>query len=79
MTPVSSVSFVSPLSYRNSYPHVVNTINKNTSMLFKETNEMYMNIPSPMFETIISVPTIKTGIKKWDWTKQQGKQKLFKW
>jgi hypothetical protein len=33
-------------------------------MLIKETSEMYMNIPSPMYETIISELTINTGIKK---------------
>jgi len=37
---------------------MVNTIDKNTSMLIKETSEMYVNIPSPMYETTIFVPTI---------------------
>jgi hypothetical protein len=46
-------------------------------MLFKETNEMYMNIPSPMFETIISVPTIKTGTKKMGLNKATGKTKVI--
>jgi len=33
-------------------------------MLIKETSQMYMNIPSPIYETIISVLTINTGIEK---------------
>ena len=46
-------------------------------MVIKETSEMYVNIPSPMYETIISAQTIKTGIGKMGMLRATAKTKVI--
>jgi hypothetical protein len=46
-------------------------------MIIKETSEMYVNIPSPMYETIRSEQKINTGIEKVGMIKAIGKTKAI--
>jgi hypothetical protein len=46
-------------------------------MLIKETSEMYVNIPSPMYETIISEQKVNIGIEKVGMIKAIGKTKVI--